>query len=647
MKKPHLHIDIETYSEVDLKSGGVHKYAEHESFEILVVAFALNDTKTVCYDWDELPDYFFEMLEDENVIKFAHNAAFERTCFAAMGYASPATSWRCTMVKALYCGLLGSLDKLSSILNLESAKLKTGTHLINYWCKPVKATKVNGGRTRNLKHHNPEKWEELKTYCAGDVDAERELVEKLNSVRMSVEDWKDWALDQEINDKGVLVDPVLVNQAVEISTKHNEYLIARTKEITKLDNPNSLAQLKQWISAKVGRSITDLTKDAVEDLLKTECDSAVREVLQIRQQLGKTSVKKYTAMLAGVCEDGRARGLFQFYGANRTGRWAGRRVQLQNLTKPRVKDLELVRKVVSSGGFDLVQMLFDDIPDILSQLVRTALVAPKGKKLVACDFSAIEARVIAWIADEKWRLDVFQGHGKIYEASASKMFNIPIDTIDKESPYRQRGKVAELALGYQGGVNALVRMGGDKLGLSAPEMEGIVQKWRKANPQIVKLWADFNNLALLSVSNCREYFHSSGISFSGTPNSMRIRLPSGRELIYWGAHVVQGRYGKAVKYKGLDDRAQWTYIDTYGGKLVENVVQAVSRDILCAANRRIKEEVFADIILHVHDETVVECPEADAEKVLKQLEAIMSEPPKWGLTLPLGSEGFISDFYKK
>lgn len=647
MKKPHLHIDIETFSEVDLKKTGVHKYAEHDSFEILVVAFALNDQPAECYDWDELPEYFFEMLEDPNVMKFAHNASFERTCFAAEGYATPASSWRCTMVKALYCGLPGSLDKLSSVLNLQSAKLKSGTALINYWCKPVKATKVNGGRTRNIKEHNPVKWEEFKEYCRMDVEAEKEIVTSLDSIRMSVNDWQDWALDQEINDRGVLIESRLVDSATRISDEHNEALIERTKELTGLQNPNSLAQLKQWISDRTGRTITDLTKDAVSDLLERESDTAVREVLQIRQQLGKTSVKKYVAMTAGACDDGRARGLFQFYGANRTGRWAGRRVQLQNLPKHKVKDLETARYSVLEGGYLLASMLYDDVPDILSQLIRTAIIPKKGHKIVACDFSAIEARVIAWLAEEKWRLEVFQGHGKIYEASASKMFNVPLEEIGKDSPYRQRGKVAELALGYQGGVNALIRMGGDKLGLSAPEMELIVNKWRQANPQIVNMWADFNNLALMSVANGRAYSHKSGITFSGTPNSMRVRLPSGRELIYWGAHIVKGRYGNALKYKGTDDRGQWTFIDTYGGKLTENIVQAVSRDILCDANRRIKDEVFADIILHVHDETAVECPEKQAERVLEQMEKIMSVPPKWAQSLPLGAEGFIGDYYRK
>jgi DNA polymerase len=647
MKKPHLHIDIETFSDVDLKSAGVHKYCESDAFEILVVAFALNDQPAECYDWKDLPEYFFEMLEDENVMKFAHNAAFERTCFAAEGYPTPATSWRCTMVKALYCGLPGSLDKLSTILHLQNAKLKSGTALINYWCKPVKATKINGGRTRNLKEHNLDKWNDFKEYCRMDVEAEKELVHALDSIKMRVADWQDWALDQEINDKGVLIDEALVDAATALSDTHNEALIERTKILTRLDNPNSLAQIKSWLSDRTGRTITDLTKDAVKELLKSESDTAIREVLQIRQQLGKTSVKKYVAMTAGACDDGRSRGLFQFYGANRTGRWAGRRVQLQNLPRNEIKDLTTARYVVRDTDYDLVSMFYDDIPDTLSQLIRTAIIPAKGMSLVACDFSAIEARVIAFLAGEEWRLKVFQSHGKIYEASAAQMFNIPIETIGKDSPYRQRGKVAELALGYQGGVNALLRMGGDRLGLSEFEMQTIVDKWRSVNPMIVKMWADFNQLALMAVSNGRAYTHASGITFSGTPNSMRVRLLSGRELIYWGAKVVKGRFGNVVKYKGVDDRNQWTDIDTYGGKLVENIVQAVSRDLLVHSMHRIKEEVFGDMILHVHDEVAIECRTEIAEDNLKQMEQIMAEPPIWAQGLPLSSEGFVGQFYKK
>ena len=647
-QKVHLHIDIETYSEEDIKKTGAHRYAEHDSFEILVVAFALNDRPVQVYDWDDLPDYFFEMLEDDRVVKFAHNAAFERTCFAAAGYPTPAASWRCTMVKALYCGLPGSLDKLSKILALEDAKLQTGTSLINYWCRPCKPTKINGGRLRNLPEHNPEKWEQFKEYCAGDVRAEVELVKRLDTIRMRVDDWRDWALDQEINDKGVIVDPVLVNAAVSINDKHTEALVRRAEEVTKLNNPNSLAQLKQWLSDRTGKEINDLTKDAVKELLTTESDVAVREVLQIRQQLGKTSVKKYEAMIAGASErDGRTRGLFQFYGANRTGRWAGRRVQLQNLPRNMDKGVETARLVMRSGDYDLAEMCYRDPSEVLSQLIRTAIVPPPRHKIVACDFSAIEARVIAWLAGEQWRLDVFASHGKIYEASASKMFNIPLETIGKDSPYRQRGKVAELALGYQGGVNALVRMGGDRLGLSSAEMQIIVDKWRQANPRITALWAEFNNLATLAVANGRVYTHASGIAFLGERNLMRIRLLSGRELIYWDAKLEKGKYGMKLQYKGVNEQGQWGYIDTYGGKLVENIVQAVSRDLLCHALQEVRNKVSADIILHVHDEIAVEARDAMAEQVLRHMESLMSVPPSWAKGLPLAAEGFVGDFYRK
>jgi DNA polymerase len=647
----HLHIDIETFSSVDLKKTGVHAYAESPDFEILVVAFAVGSAPVLVFDWDDLPAYFFEMLQDPSIMKFAHNAAFERTCFAALGYDTPPEQWRCTMVKAFYCGLPGKLETLSNVLALTHGKLKTGTALINYFCKPVKATKVNGGRTRNAKDHNPVKWQELKTYCAGDVEAEREIVKNLSGVTMHPDEWKYWAIDQRINDRGVQVDTALVDAVLEINKAHTEQLIARTKEITKLDNPNSLPQVKEWISAKIGKEINALTKDAVKDLLNQVTDTAVREVLQIRQQLGKTSIKKYTAMTAGLCSDGRVRGLFQFYGAMRTGRWAGRRVQLQNLPRIDFKSgpLDTAREVMKSNDYDLSELLYENIPDTLSQLIRTAIVAKPRSSIVACDFSAIEARVIAWLAGEAWRLEVFQTHGKIYEASASKMFNIPLESIGKDSPYRQRGKVAELALGYQGGVNALITMGGDRLGLSEPEMKAIVERWRLANPKIVQMWYRFQNLATLAVKNGRAYHDpTTRLVFSGTPQALRVKLLSGRELIYWGARIARNRFGSdAIQYWGTNDKGQFTLIDTYGGKLAENIVQAISRDLLCYAMSEMNKQLNADLILHVHDEIAVEADESEAEAVLEQMEQIMSKGPAWAKGLPLGADGFFGKYYKK
>lgn len=648
MSKIHLHIDIETYSEIDIKKAGAHAYAEHDSFEILIVAFSIGTEQTQCYSWDDLPEYFFEMLEDDNIIKVAHNAAFERTCFNAMGYFTQAKAWRCTMVKALYCGLPGSLDQLSTILGLTNAKLKSGTALINYWCKPVKPTKINGGRTRNLPEHNPEKWAQFIEYCIGDVNAEKEILRKLSPIKMPLAEWELWALDQEINDNGVKLDTGLLDGALFIDGLSKEALNERLKEITQLDNPNSLEQLKRWVSDQTSQEVKQLTKDAVKDLLKQDLPSAVREVLQIRQQTGKTSVKKYSAMGAGLCEDGRVRGLFQFYGANRTGRWAGRRVQLQNLPRHSIKDMALARNLVKSKDFGLVDTCYSDIPDTLSQLIRSAIVPEKGFSLVACDFSAIEARVLSWMAGETWRLDVFATHGKIYEASASKMFNIPIDEIDKDSPYRQRGKVAELALGYQGGVNALVAMGGDRLGLSSAEMDAIVKRWRVANPKITALWSEIGNLALLAVKNGKAYRHElSGVLFSGSPNLLKILLPSGRELVYFGARIARNRFGNdAIQYKGVDDAKRWGYIDTYGGKLVENIVQAISRDLLAIALIECKKLTGA-IVLHVHDEIGLEVPKLLAEHTLEKMELIMSTPPTWAKSLPLAAEGFIGDFYRK
>lgn len=645
----HLHIDFETYSEADLKAVGMHKYVADPSFEILIVAYAFDNEPVQCVAWKDAPQRLLSALTDPAVLKIAHNAAFERACLAAVGYASPVEQWRCSMVKALYCGLPGSLDKLSSVLNLSNAKLKSGTALINYWSKPCKPTKANGGRTRNLPEHNPKKWQGLSGYCTMDVEAERELLTCLTHIKVPAQEWQLWQLDQRINDTGVAVDMQLVRNAIFIRETHNEYLSERARQLTGLDNPNSLPQLKRWLSDEVRREINDLTKSAVEDLLADDVGSAAREVLRIRQQMGKTSVKKFAAMVEGSM-DGVMRGLFQFYGANRTGRWAGRRVQLQNLPRNSMKDLEAARSIVRSGDYELLSMLYSDIPDVLSQLIRTALVPREGRDLIASDFSAIEARVLSWLAGEQWRLDVFTSTGKIYEASASRMFNVPEESITKDSDYRQRGKVAELALGYQGGTGALKAMGGDKLGLSLAEMEVIVQKWRLANPKIVQLWREIGDTALAAVRDGKQYKHSkTGIVFNGTAGLLRIVLPSGRELIYWGARIGENKYGKAaVKYKELNDKKQWVLVDTYGGKLVENITQAVARDLLAHALLRIAEEVpQATLTLHVHDEIGMDAPEQLSAEILEKVEQIMSEPPDWAIGLPLAAEGFVAKFYQK
>lgn len=641
----HLHIDIETYCDLDLKKVGAHKYAAHDSFRILVVAWSYGlNTPIECCEWEKLPEHVRADLTDTDVMKVAHNAAFERTCLAAVGIPTPPDQWRCSMVKALYCGLPGKLEDLSKVLGLKSGKLSTGTALINYFCKPCKPTKTNGGRLRNLPEHNPVKWQELKTYCTGDVAAEMEIVTMLAPIKMPLEEWRVWQLDQHINDRGVAVDEQLVRNAIAISEHHAQRLAERAKEITGLSNPNSLPQLKKWLTRNTGEDICGLAKADVDRLL-ISAEGAVREVLLIRQQLGKTSVKKYTSMLDGLL-NGRVQGLFQFYGANRTGRWAGRRVQLQNLPRNHMKDLEAARAIVKAGDYELLNMLYSEIPDVLSQLVRTALIPAEGHKLYVSDFSAIEARVLAWLAGEEWKLEVFRTHGKIYEAAAARMFGVPIESIRKSSDYRQRGKVAELALGYQGAEGALVNMGADKMGLTMGEMKTIVEKWRQANPKISQFWRDVQDVSIMAVSTGKSYVHtSSGIRFTGSPGLMKIGLPSGRELVYWGARLDKNRFGRtALRYYGIDDKKRFASIDTYGGKLVENIVQAVSRDLLVYALVRVASEVSeAQIVLHVHDEIACE----SQHEVLNKIERIMSEPPEWAKGLPLGAEGFSAEFYQK
>lgn len=645
MRRSKLHIDIETYSSVDIKTSGAYKYAESEDFEILIVAYAVDDEPVQVYDFKDLPLEFFDMLESDDYMKYAHNAAFERVCFRRVGYDVPLKYWRCSAVKASYCGLPMGLDALSKALNLgEKAKSATGKALIRYFSCPVKPTKVNGGRTRNYPHHNPEKWQEYKDYCALDVEAEREACHRLAAYTVPLSEWRAYQLDQRINDRGVRIDKSFAANAIAFDDRNRTEIDARLKELTCLDNPNSPVQLRQWVESKLQKPIPSLAKEALATLLEGTSDEVVREVLTLRQKAGKTSIKKYAAMLACAGEGDRARGLFQFYGAGRTGRWAGRLIQLQNLPKNFIGSLELARELVAEGDYDTFAMLYD-VSDTLSQLIRTALIPEDGRVFAVADFSAIEARVIAWLAGEEWRMEVFRSHGKIYEASASRMFNVPIESIGKGSDLRSKGKVAELALGYQGSVGALAKMGGESMGLSRIDMETIVAKWRAANPNIVKMWGDFNKCAINAVCNNATVKHTNtGIIFKGSPEALRIELPSGRELIYWNAVIYSNTYGNAsVRYKGVNqDTKQWGWVDTYGGKIAENIVQAVARDLLLDSMVRVED--FADITLHVHDE--IAC-EVFGETDLIEIEGIMGEVPAWAKGLPLGADGYLCNFYKK
>jgi DNA polymerase len=642
-----LHIDIETYSSVDIKSAGAYKYAASADFEILIVAFAVDKKPVECYDWDNLPQRFFDLLLDPSVIKIAHNAAFERICFRRVGYYVPAEQWRCSAIKAAYCGLPMSLGEVSKALELgEKGKLSTGSALIRYFCMPVKATLTNGGRTRNTAQDSPEKWADFVQYCKNDVEAEREIVKRLAPFKMPATEWAAYVLDQQINDRGVLIDEKLARKAIEADAANMDALKKRLKEITQLDNPNSPAQLAKWLRDQTGKEIQTLAKDSIEGLLNETSAGPIREAMQIRQATSKTSVKKYAAMESCVGVDGRARGVFQFYGAGRTGRWSGRLIQLQNLPRNYIPDLADARDLLRNYSADCFGLCFD-ISNTLSQLIRTALIPSKGKLFAVADFSAIEARVLAWLAGEQWRLDVFATHGKIYEASASKMFNVPLEDIGKGSDLRQKGKVAELALGYQGGPSALETMGGAKMGLSVQDMEQIVGRWRQANPNITYFWADLGKAAINCVKFRKEIRLSCGVTFRMVAGSMCVELPSGRSLTYWSAQIAANRFGReTVRYMGINTLTkQWGWQDTYGGKLTENIVQAVSRDLLLHSMHALDEGY--SIVMHVHDEVVAE---VDAETAALDLEIMcnaMGCAPDWAHGLPLNADGYLCDFYKK
>jgi len=642
-----LHVDIETYSSVDIKSAGAYKYAASADFEILIVAFAVDKKPVECYDWDKLPQRFFDMLLDPNVIKIAHNAAFERICFARMDYDVPAEQWRCSAIKAAYCGLPMSLGEVTKALDLgEKGKLSTGSALIRYFCMPVKATLTNAGRTRNTAQNSPEKWADFVQYCKNDVEAEREIVKRLAPFKMPASEWAAYVLDQQINDRGVLIDTTLARKAIEADGANMEALKNRLKQLTKLENPNSPAQLLKWLQEQTGKEINSLAKESIEGLINETSAGVVREVLQLRQATSKTSVKKYAAMESCVGSDGRARGVFQFYGAGRTGRWSGRLIQLQNLPRNYILDLADARDLLRNYSADYFGLCYD-ISNTLSQLIRTALIPSNGKLFAVADFSAIEARVLAWLAGEQWRLDVFATHGKIYEASASKMFNVPLDEIGKGSDLRQKGKVAELALGYQGGASALETMGGAKMGLSMQDMEQIVERWRKANFKITQFWADLGKAAINCVKFRKEIKLSCGVTFRMIAGSLCVELPSGRSLTYWSAQIAANRFGReTVRYMGVNTLTkQWGWQDTYGGKLTENIVQAVSRDLLLHSMHALDEGY--SIVMHVHDEVVAEVNAETAALDLEIMCNAMGCAPDWAHGLPLNADGYLCDFYKK
>ena len=655
-----LNIDIETYCELDLRDVGVYRYAEHESFEILMLAYAVGDEPVKIIDFasaaespEEVKHHFRvvadfkHLLTTHQVIKTAHNASFERTCMAKwFSLSMPPQQWRCTMVDSTRIGLPAALGQVAEVLKLDEQKDKAGTALINYFSKPCKPTQANGGRTRNLPHHDPEKWQQFLDYCKQDVEVERKIRRKIDSFPVPQTEQDLWTLDQLINDRGVQLDLSLMEGAVACDIEAKEKAMARAVELTGLSNPNSPTQLMQWLSEQ-GAELPNMQKATIDAFLEEYKTGPVHEALKLRQELSKSSIKKYGKMQSMVCSDGRVRGLFQFYGASKTGRWAGRGVQVQNLTKNKMSLSRLTdaRELIKQHDFDALDLLFSESQqDILSQLVRTCFVAKPGHKFIVSDFSAIEARVIAWFAGEQWRLRVFETHGKIYEASASQMFKVPIEEIGKGSPLRQKGKVAELALGYQGGPGALKAMGALDMGLEEKELKPLVDAWRKANQNIVDFWYACNDAALTVVKDSLPVT-THGVTFRKDKGFLLIDLPSGRSLSYAKPHIVEGKFGDAVAHFGLGDTKQWERVESYGGKWVENIVQAVARDLLAVSMKRLERAGYP-IVMHVHDEAVLEVPDTE-EDALQIVEAMMGQPVSWAPGLPLEADGFETRFYKK
>lgn len=654
----NLFIDVETYSSVDIKESGAYKYIESPDFEILIIGYALDDGPVKIVDLaqgEEMSEEFEEALLDPDCVKVAHNAVFERLSFKRIGYNVPAEQWYCTSVKAAYCGLPLSLDGVSKALNLTDKKLDTGKALIKYFSCPCKATRVNGMRTRNYPEHAPEKWEMYKEYNKYDVLAEREIFKRLEAYIIPNIERKMYVLDQNINDRGILVDMELAESAIAVDNTYTSILTQHAQQLTGLENPNSPVQIRQWIEKTTGCVVMSLSKETMPDLMKEFADYPdVIELLNIRKKLSKTSIKKYYAMLNCAMKDHRVRGTFQFYGANRTGRWAGRLLQLQNLSKNHISHIEVPREMIRARDWESVEMMYDDVADILSQLVRTALIASPGKVFSVADFSAIEARVISWLANEKWRMDVFRGDGKIYEATGAKMFNVPISAITKGSVLRDKSKISELALGYEGSLGALKRMGGERMGLSDTEMMSLVRKWRSANPAIVDMWKEIDEASKEAVRYQRPVSCTCrNIIFDCNGEFMTIQLPSGRKLFYYGPKFKDKKIGRSMMptrvlcYQGVvQETKQWGEIDTYGGKLTENIVQAISRDLLGNSMLNLEANDYHPVC-HIHDEVLCEVPEENAQAYYEEMASIMGTPPEWASDLPLRADGYTTPFYLK
>lgn len=657
----HLSIDIETFSSVPIAKAGAHKYIESHDFEILLFAYSVDGSDVSCIDFlqgEILPNWLIDALTSPDYIKHAYNAAFEWGCLSRyLGRQLPPEQWRCTMFHGLYAGYTAGLDATGRALGLpeDKRKLNTGKALIRYFCVPCAPTKANGGRTRNMPHHAPERWQLFKEYCRQDVVTEMEIEKRLSSIIIPDFVQKEWERDLIINSRGVAVDMELVEGALNIDKTVHDRLVAEAMELSGLNNPNSVAQLSLWLESQTGENVSDLRKDTVAKMLAEKDNSPkVQRMLEIRQELGKTSTKKYDAIEAAVCKDGRVRGLLQFYGANRTGRWAGRLVQVQNLPRTYTNPLELARELVKNRNIEALRFIYGSIPDTLSQLIRTAFIAAPGNVLIDADFSAIEARVISWLAGEEWRLEVFRTHGKIYEASASQMFGVPIELIKKGNPeysLRQKGKVAELALGYQGGTGALIAMGALDMGIAEEDLSDIVSRWRESNKRIRDLWYKMEAAAVQVISQGGAV-GVNGLVISHELNcdtgfdALTILLPSGRKLFYVSPQIAENQWGKpSLSYMGMNQTSKkWQRIETYGGKLVENSVQAIARDCLAQAIENL-ETAGIPVVFHIHDEVVIDCTPDTAS--LDDVIQIMSKPIPWASGLPLGADGWVGTFFKK
>lgn len=642
-----ISIDIETYSSINLGKSGVYRYAENDDFEILLFAYSVDGGEVKVVDLtngEKIPRSITNALKDDGIIKWAFNAMFERVCLSKFlgletgKYLNP-SSWRCSMVWSAYMGLPLSLEGVGTVLGLEKQKLTEGKDLIRYFCIPCNPTKINGGRTRNFPKHDGDRWQRFKEYNARDVETEMLIQEKLFKFPVPDFIWKEYEMDQIINDRGIAIDMDFVKQAVYIDGISSEKLMTVMQDITKLENPNSVQQMKGWLLEN-GIETESLGKKAVAKLLES-AKEPYKTVLELRQKLAKSSIKKYAAMENAVCGDGRARGMFQFYGANRTGRFSGRLIQLQNLPQNHMKDLGEARSLVRSKNTEVLELLYEDVPDTLSQLIRTSFIPKKDKKFIVADFSAIEARVIAWLANEKWRIDVFADGGDIYCASASQMFNIPVEKNGINGHLRQKGKIAELALGYGGSIGALKSMGALDMGLKEEELQPLVYAWRQSNPNITKLWWDVDRAA----KNCvKEKIPTKthGIKFIYQSGMLFIVLPSGRKLAYVKPRMGENKFGgEAVTYEGVGGTKKWERIESYGPKFVENIVQGISRDILCHAMKSLKDYY---IVAHVHDEIIIE---ANMDASLSQVCEEMAKTPSWAKGLLLGADGFECLFYQK